>query len=79
MSLPLEGPHVTVSAFDDLRVVVMMGTIPSRDASMAVGSLLRQLRKVDQIYVTLPQSSVWEGGKSGEVPPALHAAGASFS
>jgi len=50
---------------DVRRLVVAMGTIPSRDCSQALASILNQSRIPDKVYLTLPKYSLLEQHWSG--------------
>ena len=59
------------------RVVVTLGTLPSRNCTTAVASLVNQSRPPDAIYVAAPKRSVWAGNAKAKLPRGLRAAAGS--
>ena len=59
------------------RVVVTLGTLPSRNCTTAVASLVNQSRTPDAIYVAAPKRSVWAGNAKAKLPRGLRAAAGS--
>jgi hypothetical protein len=65
-------PHGLLPAVQ--RIVVTLGTLPTRDCTAAVASLLRQTRVPDAIYVAAPVYSAWTQ-QPARIPPRLRAVG----
>jgi hypothetical protein len=70
--LPVVPSRLTPAA---QRIVVTMGTEPTRDCTAAVASLLRQTRVPDLVYVATPVYSAW-AQQPARIPPRLRAVGA---